>query len=35
VRVGDKSLTKEQISTLAAELGATPLVRMVLPAAGE
>jgi anti-sigma factor RsiW len=35
VRVGDKSLTKEQISALAAELAATPLVRMVLPAAGE
>jgi len=35
VRVGDKSLTKEQMSALVAELGATPLVRMVLPATGE
>jgi len=35
VRIGDKSLTKEQISTLAAELAATPLVRMALPATGE
>ncbi len=34
VRVSDKSLTKDQISALIAELGATPLVRMVLPAAG-
>jgi anti-sigma-K factor RskA len=35
VRVGDKSLTKDQIAALAAELAASPLVRMVLPAAGQ
>ncbi|MGD0763480.1 MAG: zf-HC2 domain-containing protein [Roseiarcus sp.] len=35
VRVGDKSLTKDQVAALAAELAATPLVHMVLPATGE
>jgi len=35
VRVGDKSLTKEQMAALVAELSASPLVRMVLPAPGE
>ena len=35
VRVGDKSLSKDQVAALAAELAATPLVRMALPAAGE
>ena len=35
VRVGDKNLTKEQMAALIAELSASPLVRMVLPAAGE
>ncbi|MGD1038234.1 MAG: hypothetical protein ABR878_13865 [Roseiarcus sp.] len=35
VRVGDKSLTKDQTSALVAELAASPLVRMVLPATGE
>ncbi|MGO4870463.1 MAG: hypothetical protein ACLPGW_07595 [Roseiarcus sp.] len=35
VRVGDKSLTKDQMSALVAELAASPLVRTALPAAGE
>ncbi len=35
VRVGDKSLTKEQMAALVAELSASPLVRMALPATGE
>jgi len=35
LRVGDKSLSKDQMSALEAELAASPLVRTVLPAAGE
>ena len=35
LRVGDKSLTKDQMSALVAELSASPLVRMALPATGE
>jgi hypothetical protein len=34
VRVGDASLTKEQLAALIAELGASPLVRTALPAPG-
>ena len=32
LRIGDKSLTKEQMSALVGELGASPFVRAVLPA---
>jgi anti-sigma factor RsiW len=35
LRVGDKSLTRDETAALAAELAATPLVRMALPATGE
>ena len=35
VRVGDKSLSKDEMSALVAELAASPLVRTALPAAGE
>jgi len=35
LRVGDKSLTGDETAALVAELSASPLVRMALPAAGE